>query len=174
MPDRRKSTVPPIPIPERKPTPYRDLAQQLVQELTPEGERRISEARAEVHGILSALHIVTASVERLAARGKERERAPSLDIPQDIPKWRPGDSLNMPANLGGEYLETSPEAFFWCYLGLSDVREELEQIAAHLTGYLEDADPYNAVTRAEEVLPRLPEAMLKALRVRLAKLKARK
>ncbi len=169
------SSVPPVPIPEPKPNPHRDLARELVQEPSAEAEARMAAAVAEVHEIIAALHSLAARVERLRASGRQHQRAPSLDIPQDIPKWRPGNSLNMPGNLGGEYFETSGEAHFWGELDLQDVREDVAESAATLTRYLKDADPYNAIGRAEELLARLPAAMLDALRARLAKLaRARK
>jgi hypothetical protein len=173
MPGRDDATVPPLYIPDPKPNPIRDLALQLVQEPTPEAEARIAEARAEVHDLIAALNTLAARVERLAARVRQHRSPTNLDIPQDIPAWKPGDSLSMPGDRGGEYFETSPEAFFGGVLGLQEAREELTGIAATLARDLGEADPYNAIGRAEELLARLPDAMLDALRARLAELEGK-
>ena len=160
-------------VPDPKPRPHYDLARQLVGELTAEGAARIAEATAEIHDLMAALNTLAARVERLRSSGRHQERAPTRDIPQDIPKWQPGDSFSLPGALGGEYFETDPEAFFWGQLDLQGVRERLADAAATLASDLQDADtPFNAWKRAEELLGHLPAPMFKAVRTRAAKLAA--
>jgi hypothetical protein len=159
-------------VPDPKPRPHYDLARLLIGELTPEGAARIAEATAEIHDLIAALNTLAARVERLRSSGQRRERA-SLDLPQDIRKWQPGDSLNMPGELGGEFFETDPEVFFWNELDLQGVREGLAEAAATLASDLADADtPYRAWTRAEELLAHLPPPILDALRARVLGLTA--
>lgn len=160
-------------VPDPKPRPHYDLARQLVGELTAEGAARIAAATAEIHDLMAALNSLAARVERLRSSGWHRERAPTRDIPQDIPQWMPGDSFSLPGGLGGEFFETDPEAFFWGQLDLQGVREGLAEAAATLASDLKDADtPYNAWKRAEELLAHLPAPMFDALRTRAAKLAA--
>jgi hypothetical protein len=121
---------------------------------------------------MAALGNLAARVERLRARGRQHERVPGRDIPQDIPLWNPGDSLNMPVNLGGEFFETSPEAFFWGELDLEGLRDDLTDAALALGRDLRESDVFNLWKRAEELLKRLPQPMLDALRARLAELAA--
>ena len=159
-------------IPEPKPRPHYDLARQLVGELTAEGAARIAAATAEIHDLMAALNSLAARVERLRSSWQRRERT-SRDIPRDIPKWQPGDAFSLPGELGGEYFETDPEAFFWGQLDLQGVREGLAEAAATLASDLKDADtPFNAWKRAEELLGHLPAPMFKAVRARAAKLAA--
>ncbi|HEX5760818.1 MAG TPA: hypothetical protein VF121_16635 [Thermoanaerobaculia bacterium] len=141
-----------------------------MQAPTPEAKARIAVATAEVHEILAALNSLAARVERFRASGLVHRRIPDRDLPQDIPLCKPGDSFSMPGDLGGEYFETDPEAHFWGELPLPETREALAGAAASLARDLGDADPYNAVKRAEELLARLPASMLDALRARLAEL----
>jgi hypothetical protein len=143
-----------------------------VQDLTAEAETRTAAATAEVLEIVAALSSLAARVEHLRASGRRHELAPSRDLPQDIPNWKPGESFNMPNHLGGEFFETNPEAFFWGELDLQGLREELAAAAAMLARDLGNADPSNAAGRAEELLARLPLPMLDALRTRLAELAA--
>ncbi len=159
-------------IPDPKPRPHYDLARQLVGELTAEGAARIAEATAEVHDLIAVLNTLAARVERLRSSGQRRERV-TRDMPQDIPKWMPGDGFSLPGGLGGEFFETDPEAFFWGQLDLQGLRERLADAAATLARDLRDADtPFNAWKRAEELLGHLPAPMFKAVRARAAKLAA--
>lgn len=158
-----------------QPDTHFGLARQLVQEVTPEAEARIAAATAEVLDILAALSGLAARVERLRASGRQHQHAPTRDIPEDITKWKPGDSFSMPGDLGGEFFETSQEAFFWGQLDLLGLREDLAAAVASLGRDLGDAAAtFNAWTRAEELLARLPGPMLDALRSRLAELAAPK
>jgi hypothetical protein len=78
----------------------------------------------------------------------------------------------MPANLGGEFFETSPEAFFWGQVDLQELREELVDAAMALGRDLQETGAFHLWQRVEELLKRLPVPMLDALAVRLAELAA--
>ncbi len=159
-------------IPDREPNPHAELARQLVQGVTPEVEWRLSIATADILDLIAALGSLAARVERLRAGGRQFKHAPSRDIPKDIPQWEPGNSMNMPGDLGGEFFETSPEAFFWGEVDLEGLRDDLTDAALTLGRDLRDTDVFNLWKRAEELLKRLPAPMLDALRARLAELAA--
>ncbi|MGH6692485.1 MAG: hypothetical protein ACREF4_17595 [Gammaproteobacteria bacterium] len=145
----------------------RELARRLVMNPSPAGRERMSAAAVEVHEIAAALHALAARVERLARSALSFDR-PGRHLPDGLVDWLPGDSFDLPAEYGGGFVESDPEAFFWGELDLSGLREELSAAAEKLARDLNGAGLLGTIEHAQDQLERLPLALLDAVEARLA------